>query len=140
MSIIAILFVRKVKDETITEELTLKSQALTNLLYIKSDIKNNSFKVFKEKYSLSDSSKNSYHIMFKRALYYENSDSVLNDYIFTLKGKNIDAKDSFYIKKLKKLHEARESYYFYLRKIHYQLVNTNKQKLFNPKAEPIYLF
>ena len=122
------------------EELSLKKQTLTNFTDIKYGLKDRSFNLFKNKYKLSDTSKCSYDIAFKRIIYYNNSDSVLNEFVFDNTKQKIDSKDSLYIKAIKSLYIARESYGFYLMQKHYKLLDTKKNKIFNSSAEPIYYF
>ena len=122
------------------EEIALKKQALTNFTDIKYGLKDRSFNLFKYKYKLSDTSKCSYDIAFKRIIYYNNSDSVLNEFVFDNTKQKIDSKDSLYIKAIKSLYIARESYGFYLMQKHYKLLDTKKNKIFNSSAEPIYYF
>ena len=122
------------------EELSLKKQALTNFIDVKYGLKDRSFNLFKNKYKLSDTSKCSYDIAFKRIIYYNNSDSVLNEFMFDNAKQKIDSKDSLYIKAIKSLYIARESYGFYLMQKHYKLLDTKKNKIFNSSAEPIYYF
>lgn len=122
------------------EELALKKQVLTNFTDVKYGLKDRSFNLFKNKYKLSDTSKSSYDIAFKRIIYYNNSDSVLNEFVFDNTKQKIDSKDSLYIKAIKNLYIARESYGFYLMQKHYKLLDTKKNKIFNSSAEPIYYF
>ena len=122
------------------EELSLKKQTLTNFTDVKYGLKDRSFNLFKNKYKLSDTSKRSYDIAFKRIIYYNNSDSVLNEFMFDNAKQKIDSKDSLYIKAIKSLYIARESYGFYLMQKHYKLLDTKKNKIFNSSAEPIYYF
>ena len=122
------------------EELSLKKQTLTNFTDVKYGLKDRSFNLFKNKYKLSDTSKCSYDIAFKRIIYYNNSDSVLNEFMFDNAKQKIDSKDSLYIKAIKNLYIARESYGFYLMQKHYKLLDTKKNKIFNSSAEPIYYF
>ena len=122
------------------EELSLKKQTLTNFTDVKYGLKDRSFNLFKNKYKLSDTSKCSYDIAFKRIIYYNNSDSVLNEFMFDNAKQKIDSKDSLYIKAIKSLYIARESYGFYLMQKHYKLLDTKKNKIFNSSAEPIYYF
>lgn len=122
------------------EELSLKKQTLTNFTDVKYGLKDRSFNLFKNKYKLSDISKSSYDIVFKRIIYYNNSDSVLNEFVFDNAKQTIDPKDSLYIKAIKSLYIARESYGFYLMQKHYKLLDTKKNKIFNSSAEPIYYF
>ena len=122
------------------EELSLKKQALTNFTDVKYGLKDRSFNLFKNKYKLSDTSKCSYDIAFKRIIYYNNSDSVLNEFVFDNAKQKIDSKDSLYIKAIKNLYISRESYGFYLMQKHYKLLDTKKNKIFNSSAEPIYYF
>ena len=122
------------------EELSLKKQTLTNFSDVKYGLKDRSFNLFKNKYKLSDTSKCSYDIAFKRIIYYNNSDSVLNEFMFDNAKQKIDSKDSLYIKAIKSLYIARESYGFYLMQKHYKLLDTKKNKIFNSSAEPIYYF
>ena len=122
------------------EELSLKKQALANFTDVKYGLKDRSFNLFKNKYKLSDTSKCSYDIAFKRIIYYNNSDSVLNEFVFDNTKQKIDSKDSLYIKAIKSLYVARESYGFYLMQKHYKLLDTKKNKIFNSSAEPIYYF
>lgn len=122
------------------EELSLKKQTLTNFTDVKYGLKDRSFNLFKNKYKLSDTSKCSYDIAFKRIIYYNNSDSVLNEFVFDNAKQKIDSKDSLYIKAIKSLYIARESYGFYLMQKHYKLLDTKKNKIFNSSAEPIYYF
>ena len=122
------------------EELSLKKQTLTNFTDVKYRLKDRSFNLFKNKYKLSDTSKCSYDIAFKRIIYYNNSDSVLNEFMFDNAKQKIDSKDSLYIKAIKSLYIARESYGFYLMQKHYKLLDTKKNKIFNSSAEPIYYF
>lgn len=122
------------------EELSLKKQTLTNFTDVKYGLKDRSFNLFKNKYKLSDTSKCSYDIAFKRIIYYNNSDSVLNEFMFDSAKQKIDSKDSLYIKAIKSLYIARESYGFYLMQKHYKLLDTKKNKIFNSSAEPIYYF
>ena len=122
------------------EELSLKKQTLTNFTDVKYGLKDRSFNLFKNKYKLSDTSKCSYDIAFKRIIYYNNSDSVLNEFVFDNTKQKIDSKDSLYIKAIKNLYIARESYGFYLMQKHYKLLDTKKNKIFNSSAEPIYYF
>ena len=122
------------------EELSLKKQTLTNFTDVKYGLKDRSFNLFKNKYKLSDTSKRSYDIAFKRIIYYNNSDSVLNEFMFDSAKQKIDSKDSLYIKAIKSLYIARESYGFYLMQKHYKLLDTKKNKIFNSSAEPIYYF
>ena len=63
------------------KELTLKKQVLTNFTDVKYGLKDRSFNLFKNKYKLSDISKSSYDIAFKRIIYYNNTDSVLNEFV-----------------------------------------------------------
>ena len=121
-------------------ELALKKQVLTNFTDVKYGLKDRSFNLFKNKYKLSDISKCSYDIVFKRIIYYNNSDSVLNEFVFDNAKQKIDSKDSIYIKAIKSLYIARESYGFYLMQKHYKLLDTKKNKIFNSSAEPIYYF
>ena len=121
-------------------ELALKKQVLTNFTDVKYGLKDRSFNLFKNKYKLSDTSKCSYDIVFKRIIYYNNSDSVLNEFVFDNAKQKIDSKDSIYIKAIKSLYIARESYGFYLMQKHYKLLDTKKNKIFNSSAEPIYYF
>lgn len=122
------------------EELSLKKQTLTNFTDVKYGLKDRSFNLFKNKYKLSDTSKRSYDIAFKRIIYYNNSDSVLNEFMFDNAKQKIDSKDSLYIKAIKSLYIARESYGFYLMQKHYKLLDTKKNKIFNSSAEPMYYF
>ena len=122
------------------EELSLKKQTLTNFTDVKYGLKDRSFNLFKNKYKLSDTSRRSYDIAFKRIIYYNNSDSVLNEFMFDNAKQKIDSKDSLYIKAIKDLYIARESYGFYLMQKHYKLLDTKKNKIFNSSAEPIYYF
>ena len=122
------------------EELSLKKQTLTNFTDVKYGLKDRSFNLFKNKYKLSDTSKCSYDIAFKRIIYYNNSDSVLNEFMFDNAKQKIDSKDSLYIKAIKNLYISRESYGFYLMQKHYKLLDTKKNKIFNSSAEPIYYF
>ena len=122
------------------EELSLKKQTLTNFTDVKYGLKDRSFNLFKNKYKLSDTSKRSYDIAFKRIIYYNNSDSVLNEFMFDNAKQKIDSKDSLYIKAIKNLYISRESYGFYLMQKHYKLLDTKKNKIFNSSAEPIYYF
>ena len=122
------------------EELALKKQVLTNFTDVKYGLKDRSFNLFKNKYKLSDTSKCSYDIVFKRIIYYNNSDSVLNEFVFDNAKQKIDSKDSLYIKAIKSLYIAREYYGFYLMQKHYKLLDTKKNKIFNSSAEPIYYF
>ena len=122
------------------EELSLKKQTLTNFTDVKYGLKDRSFNLFKNKYKLSDTSKRSYDIAFKRIIYYNNSDSVLSEFVFDNVKRKIDSKDSLYIKTIKSLYIARESYGFYLMQKHYKLLDTKKNKIFNSSAEPIYYF
>ena len=122
------------------EELSLKKQTLTNFTDVKYGLKDRSFNLFKNKYKLSDTSKRSYDIAFKRIIYYNNSDSVLNEFMFDNAKQKIDSKDCLYIKAIKSLYIARESYGFYLMQKHYKLLDTKKNKIFNSSAEPIYYF
>ena len=122
------------------KELSLKKQTLTNFTDVKYGLKDRSFNLFKNKYKLSDTSKCSYDIAFKRIIYYNNSDSVLNEFMFDSAKQKIDSKDSLYIKAIKSLYIARESYGFYLMEKHYKLLDTKKNKIFNSSAEPIYYF
>ena len=122
------------------EELSLKKQTLTNFTDVKYGLKDRSFNLFKNKYKLSDTSKCSYDIAFKRIIYYNNSDSVLNEFMFDNAKQKIDSKDSLYIKAIKNLYIARESYGFYLMQKHYKLLDTKKNKIFNSSAEPMYYF
>ena len=122
------------------EELSLKKQTLTNFTDVKYGLKDRSFNLFKNKYKLSDTSKCSYDIAFKRIIYYNNSDSVLSEFVFDNAKQKIDSKDSLYIKAIKSLYIARESYGFYLMQKHYKLLDTKKNKIFNSSAEPIYCF
>ena len=122
------------------EELSLKKQTLTNFTDVKYGLKDRSFNLFKNKYKLSDTSKCSYDIAFKRIIYYNNSDSVLNEFMFDNAKQKIDSKDSLYIKAIKSLYIARESYGFYLMQKHYKLLDTKKNKIFNSSAEPMYYF
>lgn len=122
------------------EELSLKKQTLTNFTDVKYGLKDRSFNLFKNKYKLSDTSKCSYDIAFKRIIYYNNSDSVLNEFVFDNTKQKIDSKDSLYIKAIKNLYISRESYGFYLMQKHYKLLDTKKNKIFNSSAEPIYYF
>ena len=122
------------------EELSLKKQTLTNFTDVKYGLKDRSFNLFKNKYKLSDTSKRSYDIAFKRIIYYNNSDSVLNEFVFDNTKQKIDSKDSLYIKAIKNLYISRESYGFYLMQKHYKLLDTKKNKIFNSSAEPIYYF
>ena len=122
------------------EELSLKKQTLTNFTDVKYGLKDRSFNLFKNKYKLSDTSKCSYDIAFKRIIYYNNSDSVLNEFVLDNAKQKIDSKDSLYIKAIKNLYISRESYGFYLMQKHYKLLDTKKNKIFNSSAEPIYYF
>ena len=122
------------------EELSLKKQTLTNFTDVKYGLKDRSFNLFKNKYKLSDTSKCSYDIAFKRIIYYNNSDSVLNEFMFDNAKQKIDSKDSLYIKAIKNLYISRESYGFYLMQKHYKLLDTKKNKIFNSSAEPVYYF
>ncbi len=122
------------------EELSLKKQTLTNFTDVKYGLKDRSFNLFKNKYKLSDTSKRSYDIAFKRIIYYNNSDSVLNEFMFDNAKQKIDSKDSLYIKAIKSLYIARESYGFYLMQKHYKLLDTKKNKIFNSSSEPMYYF
>ena len=122
------------------EELSLKKQTLTNFTDVKYGLKDRSFNLFKNKYKLSDTSKSSYDIAFKRIIYYNNSDSVLNEFMFDNAKQKIDSKDSLYIKAIKNLYISRESYGFYLMQKHYKLLDTKKNKIFNSSAEPVYYF
>ena len=122
------------------EELSLKKQTLTNFTDVKYGLKDRSFNLFKNKYKLSDTSKCSYDIAFKRIIYYNNSDSVLNEFMFDNAKQKIDSKDSLYIKAIKNLYISRESYGFYLMQKHYKLLDTKKNKIFNSSAEPMYYF
>ena len=122
------------------EELALKKQVITNFTDVKYGLKDRSFNLFKNKYKLSDTSRRSYDIAFKRIIYYNNSDSVLNEFMFDNAKQKIDSKDSLYIKAIKSLYIARESYGFYLMQKHYKLLDTKKNKIFNSSAEPIYYF
>ena len=122
------------------EELSLKKQTLTNFTDVKYGLKDRSFNLFKNKYKLSDTSKCSYDKAFKRIIYYNNSDSVLNEFMFDNAKQKIDLKDSLYIKAIKNLYISRESYGFYLMQKHYKLLDTKKNKIFNSSAEPIYYF
>ena len=122
------------------EELSLKKQTLTNFTDVKYGLKDRSFNLFKNKYKLSDTSKCNYDIAFKRIIYYNNSDSVLNEFVFDNTKQKIDSKDSLYIKAIKNLYIARESYGFYLMQKHYKLLDTKKNKIFNSSAEPVYYF
>lgn len=122
------------------EELSLKKQTLTNFTDVKYGLKDRSFNLFKNKYKLSDTSKCSYDIAFKRIIYYNNSDSVLSEFVFDNVKRKIDSKDSLYIKAIKNLYISRESYGFYLIQKHYKLLDTKKNKIFNSSAEPIYYF
>ena len=122
------------------EELSLKKQTLTNFTDVKYGLKDRSFNLFKNKYKLSDTSRCSYDIAFKRIIYYNNSDSVLNEFMFDNAKQKIDSKDSLYIKAIKNLYISRESYGFYLMQKHYKLLDTKKNKIFNSSAEPIYYF
>ena len=135
-----VFFLMKTCYNVQLEELALKKQALANFTDVKYGLKDRSFNLFKNKYKLSDISKSSYDIAFKRIIYYNNSDSVLNEFVFDNTKQKIDSKDSIYIKAIKSLYIARESYGFYLMQKHYKLIDTKKNKIFNSSAEPIYYF
>ena len=138
--IFTVFFLMKTYYNIQLEELSLKKQVLTNFTDVKYGLKDRSFNLFKNKYKLSDTSKCSYDIAFKRIIYYNNSDSVLNEFVFDNTKQKIDSKDSLYIKAIKDLYIARESYGFYLMQKHYKLLDTKKNKIFNSSAEPIYYF
>lgn len=135
-----VFFLMKTCYNVQLEELSLKKQTLTNFTDVKYGLKDRSFNLFKNKYKLSDTSKRSYDIAFKRIIYYNNSDSVLNEFMFDNAKQKIDSKDSLYIKAIKSLYIARESYGFYLMQKHYKLLDTKKNKIFNSSAEPMYYF
>ena len=135
-----VFFLMKTCHNVQLKELALKKQVLTNFADVKYGLKDRSFNLFKNKYKLSDISKSSYDIVFKRIIYYNNSDSVLNEFVFDNAKQKIDPKDSLYIKAIKNLYIARESYGFYLMQKHYKLLDTKKNKIFNSSAEPIYYF
>ena len=135
-----VFFLMKTCHNVQLKELALKKQVLTNFTDVKYGLKDRSFNLFKNKYKLSDISKSSYDIVFKRIIYYNNSDSVLNEFVFDNAKQKIDSKDSLYIKAIKSLYIARESYGFYLMQQHYKLIDTKKNKIFNSSAEPIYYF
>jgi len=138
--IFTVFFLMKTCYNVQLEELALKKQVLTHFTDVKYGLKDRSFNLFKNKYKLSDTSKSSYDIAFKRIIYYNNSDSVLNEFVFDNTKQKIDSKDSLYIKAIKSLYIARESYGFYLMQKHYKLLDTKKNKIFNSSAEPIYYF
>ena len=138
--IFTVFFLMKTCYNVQLEELALKKQVLTNFTDVKYGLKDRSFNLFKNKYKLSDTSKSSYDIAFKRIIYYNNSDSVLNEFMFDNAKQKIDSKDSLYIKAIKNLYISRESYGFYLMQKHYKLLDTKKNKIFNSSAEPIYYF
>lgn len=135
-----VFFLMKTCHNVQLKELALKKQVLTNFADVKYGLKDRSFNLFKNKYKLSDISKSSYDIVFKRIIYYNNSDSVLNEFVFDNAKQKIDPKDSLYIKAIKNLYIARESYGFYLMQKHYKLLDTKKNKIFNSSAKPIYYF
>ena len=60
--------------------------------------------------------------------------------VFDNTKQKIDSKDSIYIKAIKSLYIARESYGLYLMQKHHKLLDTKKNKIFNSSAEPIYYF
>lgn len=140
IAMFTVFFLMKTCYNVQLEELALKKQVLTNFTDVKYGLKDRSFNLFKNKYKLSDISKSSYDIVFKRIIYYNNSDSVLNEFVFDNAKQKIDSKDSLYIKAIKSLYIARESYGFYLMQKHYKLLDTKKNKIFNSSAEPIYYF
>lgn len=140
IAMFTVFFLMKTCYNVQLEELALKKQVLTNFTDVKYGLKDISFNLFKNKYKLSDISKSSYDIAFKRIIYYNNSDSVLNEFMFDNAKQKIDPKDSIYIKAIKSLYIARESYGFYLMQKHYKLLDTKKNKIFNSSAEPIYYF
>ena len=140
IAMFTVFFLMKTCYNVQLEELSLKKQTLTNFTDVKYGLKDRSFNLFKNKYKLSDTSKCSYDIAFKRIIYYNNSDSVLNEFMFDNAKQKIDSKDSLYIKAIKNLYISRESYGFYLMQKHYKLLDTKKNKIFNSSAEPIYYF
>ena len=140
IAMFTVFFLMKTCYNIQLEELALKKQALTNFTDVKYGLKDRSFNLFKNKYKLSDTSKCSYDIAFKRIIYYNNSDSVLNEFVLDNAKQKIDSKDSLYIKAIKNLYISRESYGFYLMQKHYKLLDTKKNKIFNSSAEPIYYF
>ena len=140
IAMFTVFFLMKTCYNIQLEELALKKQVLTNFTDVKYGLKDRSFNLFKNKYKLSDTSKCSYDIAFKRIIYYNNSDSVLNEFMFDNAKQKIDSKDSLYIKAIKNLYISRESYGFYLMQKHYKLLDTKKNKIFNSSAEPIYYF
>lgn len=140
ITMFTVFFLMKTCYNVQLEELALKKQVLTNFTDVKYGLKDRSFNLFKNKYKLSDISKRSYDIVFKRIIYYNNSDSVLNEFVFDNAKQKIDSKDSLYIKAIKSLYIAREYYGFYLMQKHYKLLDTKKNKIFNSSAEPIYYF